>query len=955
MKVCPVCLHENYNESDLCQSCGYIFDSSIDSAKTWYGDVQPSSRFEPGDIIGGRYLVERILGKGGMGVVYLVRDQALRDNRIALKMIHPGLVDNTEALQRFEEEILISQSLTHANIVRVHDLKRADALRFFTMEYLEGRSLREWMTDRKKQHTVFSVQESALIIGQTLKALDYAHQYTVHRDIKPENIMVIGNFPEVTVKLLDFGIARTMSHPHFTQASQVLGTAYYMAPEQLQNASAIDHRADLYAVGMVFFEMLTGRMAVGRFALPGESITGIPEAIDIFVDKSLAPEPENRFQDAGEMGDLLEIAARQAVAELDVKSESPAPEIVKFHPKEEDIKKPSTPEPAGRKRALLWLIPFTALLCGVAWFVFLFWSKTPVLTVASKPSAATVYVDDNPVGQTPIKMKKLADGTHRIRIVKKRFAEHEESIIIRQNANVNLDVELNPLPIGDLKISSSPDGASIKVDGKRHGKTPAVIEMLPEGKKNIVLEKENFEPWQGQVDIVPLETASLKAKLVSSFGTLKVTTDPPGAEIYLDGNKAGPSPVVIDWVMKGDHTVTAKLPEYDDLTQSVTIQPSKQKHTQLKLISTYGSLQITSTPNGANVFLNGKKIGTSPLFLEKVKKGSHQVSAQKECHAESTKQVSIASEKMSAISMALQTTCGSAEVTSDPPGAIVFLDGENIGQTPLQVANLASGNRMLRFEKKYFPAREETIEITAGKQVKFTVSLSRQWTEPFTGMVFLWVPEGCFQMGCGDWSNKCSMDELPVHEVCLDGFWMSKTEVTQGQWEKVMNTNPSFFKKGNDFPVEQVSWKDAKAFIKKLNTKNKGGYRLELPSEAQWEYAARSGGKEEQYAGGSDLEPLAWYNANSGGASHKVGSKKPNGLGLFDMSGNVWEWCEDVYHDLAYTEHGRANPLVTTGEDIRVRRGAGWFDSPRDVRSTSRAWNDPNYKISFVGFRLIAR
>jgi formylglycine-generating enzyme required for sulfatase activity len=106
--------------------------------------------------------------------------------------------------------------------------------------------------------------------------------------------------------------------------------------------------------------------------------------------------------------------------------------------------------------------------------------------------------------------------------------------------------------------------------------------------------------------------------------------------------------------------------------------------------------------------------------------------------------------------------------------------------------------------------------------------VARTWAEPFTGMEFVWVPGGCFQMGCGSWADDCDDDEKPVHEVCLDGFWLGKYEVTQGQWKKVTGSNPAHFKKGNDWPVEQVSWK-----------------------EAQWEYACRSGGRQEKYAGGS--------------------------------------------------------------------------------------------------------
>jgi len=219
--------------------------------------------------------------------------------------------------------------------------------------------------------------------------------------------------------------------------------------------------------------------------------------------------------------------------------------------------------------------------------------------------------------------------------------------------------------------------------------------------------------------------------------------------------------------------------------------------------------------------------------------------------------------------------------------------------------------------------------------------------EHVTGMEFVWVPGGCFNMG----SNHGDSDEKPVHNVCLDGFWMGKYEVTQGQWQKIMGNNPSSFKKGNDFPVESVSWKDANAFIKRLNSRT--GNTFSLPSEAQWEYSARSGGKNQKYSGGDDVNRFAWYTSNSGGSTHKVGTKTSNDLGIYDMSGNVWEWCQDIYAKDAYKKHSSKNPIYAQSGSDRVRRGGSWFNSPANVRCASRYRNTPDNRYSFLGFRLL--
>ena len=224
------------------------------------------------------------------------------------------------------------------------------------------------------------------------------------------------------------------------------------------------------------------------------------------------------------------------------------------------------------------------------------------------------------------------------------------------------------------------------------------------------------------------------------------------------------------------------------------------------------------------------------------------------------------------------------------------------------------------------------------------------WVEPLTGMEFVYVPGGTFEMG--DVFGDGWPFEKPVHTVRLDPFYIGIYPVTQGQWEKVTGYNPSFFKKGDDYPVETVSWKDAKAFIQNLNNMNGGKSGLCLPTEAQWEYAARSGGKREKYSGGDKVEDVAWYYENSGYSTHPVGFKKPNGLGIYDMSGNVWEWCEDIYCSRAYEKHETENPKYAADGSGRVNRGGGWRGEPALVRCSFRCGYSPGDCDGNVGFRL---
>lgn len=243
--------------------------------------------------------------------------------------------------------------------------------------------------------------------------------------------------------------------------------------------------------------------------------------------------------------------------------------------------------------------------------------------------------------------------------------------------------------------------------------------------------------------------------------------------------------------------------------------------------------------------------------------------------------------------------------------------------------------------------------------------LSRDYRDPYTGMEFMYVKGGCFEMG--DTFGDGFEDERPVHTVCVKGFYIGKFEVTQGQWEKVMGSNPSNFKNGDNYPVEQVSWNDVQGFIQKLNQKTGKNYRLS--TEAEWEYAARSGGKREKYAGTSN-ESLLYQYANfcdvncdtnwktsSQDDGYKntspVGRYKPNGLGIYDMTGNVWEWCLDWHGKDYYDRSPKDNPKGPNSGKYKVIRGGSWDYVQRYLRTSNRDWFRPEGRGDTIGFRLV--
>jgi formylglycine-generating enzyme required for sulfatase activity len=219
------------------------------------------------------------------------------------------------------------------------------------------------------------------------------------------------------------------------------------------------------------------------------------------------------------------------------------------------------------------------------------------------------------------------------------------------------------------------------------------------------------------------------------------------------------------------------------------------------------------------------------------------------------------------------------------------------------------------------------------------------------GLEFVLVLGGSFAMG--DTLDQGIENEKPVHQVSLDDFYISRFPVTQAQWAVLVKENPSQFQHA-DHPVEQVTWSDACEFARKLSHISQDNRRLALPTEAQWEYAARSGGRDDLYAGGDDIDSVAWYGVNSQGTTHAVGKKRPNKLGLYDMSGNVWEWCRDAYHADAYERYSHRNPVAeeATGTN-HVIRGGSWNLDAWSARCARRLDFRADYFGPGLGFRLV--
>ncbi|MBP8644966.1 MAG: SUMF1/EgtB/PvdO family nonheme iron enzyme [Syntrophobacteraceae bacterium] len=275
-------------------------------------------------------------------------------------------------------------------------------------------------------------------------------------------------------------------------------------------------------------------------------------------------------------------------------------------------------------------------------------------------------------------------------------------------------------------------------------------------------------------------------------------------------------------------------------------------------------------------------------------------------------------------------------------------------------------------------ARKPAALVASNTRGETLAKTVKTWKEPVSGIEFVWIPGGCFMMGSPLTEVGRDADEGPVHEVCLEGFWMGKTEITNGQFRIFQPGHDSrdydgFSLNGDNQPAVYVTWEDANGFAQWLKARNGGKYQFRLPTEAEWEYACRAGSNAARYWGddpnractfenvADETAKAQWgwedtHDCDDGyAATSPVGAFQPNAFGLYDILGNVWEWCEDTYSIDGYTRHDRNSPLLvdTGGGTDRVIRGGYWHGNPRSVRCADRGSGLPNGMNDDLGFRLV--
>lgn len=416
---CPRCGHINPGGHKKCETCDTPL--VVVNVKPT-GDGQASAQdqmkqifFRRGQIVAGRYTVMDMIGRGGMGCIYKVYDNTLKEE-VALKTLLPQFARDKLVVDRFYNEARIARALSHEGIVRVHDIGLDGDILYISMEFLKGKSLRALM-DAQPPGTLLPITQVLRIFESLCAALDYAHQFTVHRDIKPENVM-IGN--EGAVKLMDFGISKLVTHTSMTATSVVMGTPHYMSPEQLKDSANVDGRADVYSVGVMLYEVTTGNIPTGVPKPASQLQSEVPHKIDEIISKCLEPDPARRYQSASELRKELRSTYDMITGmaeKLDTSLDALKPKGAK-----------ANAEGAGRGLRVVAGVAGIAIILGVALWGF----STVEARWKAAEEAVVIPTPSNPGGTTAPQPNELSwEAIQRI-VEKSRAASSRDRVANRE-------------------------------------------------------------------------------------------------------------------------------------------------------------------------------------------------------------------------------------------------------------------------------------------------------------------------------------------------------------------------------------------------------------------------------------------------------------------------------------------------------------------------------------------
>ena len=602
------------------------------------------------------------------------------------------------------------------------------------------------------------------------------------------------------------------------------------------------------------------------------------------------------------------------------------------------------------------------------------------LVLTTEPEEAMVYIDEvYEAGESGRVQKFLPLGRHTYRVDYALYHPEAGQVELTSGERTELRVRLRPA-FGYVEVTSEPEsGARVLIDGEEVGETPYRSDRLKSGEHRIEVLKAMYAPASQMVTVTDGHTLPVRMQLSANYGTLTFQTD-ASSEIWINNEKKGEG----SWsgrLNAGMYILEVRRPFHRSVRQSLEVKAGDVRTLSLGSPEPiYGILNISSSPGDAEIWIDGRSYGTTPRILKDILIGEHTLELKKEGCARVSQLISVEEGRVLPVHLTLSSGC-SVTLQTDREGDILYVDGKRVGVSP-QRLELSYGIHTIRAERGEQHTEKELEVMETGRetvvtldfgllsQIRWSSSVTPKQKEILSRLVgnMVRVDGGSFEMGAtSEQGSDAYSDEKPVHEVRLSDYCIGKYEVRQSEWEAVMGNNPSGFK-GDDLPVEQVSWEDCHEFIRRLNALT--GLNFKLPTEAQWEYAARGGrwSKGYKYSGSNDLGEVGWSWENSGVQvltgewdekkvkknhcqTHPVGEKHPNELGLYDMSGNVWEWCQDWYG--YYNRDTQVNSVGPARGSYRVARGGCWFRDAWFCRVSYRNCKTPVHCYSYLGLRLV--
>jgi len=915
-----------------------VFPAADDVTMPGKRDRKPDGRFQVGDLIMNRYKVLAELGQGGMGVVYKCFDETA-GIEVALKALPPELSHNTIEMEDIKDNFQLVHNLHHPNIASSNTLERdiSNGNYYLIMECCEGEDLRRWLK-RKRKECELKLEEVLPIIEQVASALDYAHEMKImHRDIKPGNIMIdqIGK-----IKVLDFGLAAQI-HTSMTRVSMAYhgtsGTGPYMAPEQWEGRIQ-DARADQYALAVMTYEMLAGHTpfestdaAVLREAVLKSkviSLENVPKYVDVAILRALSKEPAERFESCSDFAAALG-GKKIKAAKVQKKGVFP-------------------------KWAAAVLIAVLLGTGGTGYYIFDKHQKEQARLAVEKTEKERLakLAAENAEKERLAKIAAEKDEKERLAKLAAEKAEKAEKLkkqCIRENYRLQPAIRSKKSLIENAQYDR----------GQTFGKyldalvndfaaaERAELNQDPEAANKLYKSAEKAADWI-------LVNAPLRKniqKLQAEVAEKKVLADKFEASKLLFSiyKKASDSAAQAREDYEAGIFTKAQAALQNALNEYNNAYVESRNLTVEKYInSAEAAKNISQWQKVYDCAIAALKIDSSDTKAQSLK-----LEAENNLIPSLTIYAYVEGKKVNASIKSLKTNPDQQsrpwklQKGSEYEFEVTYKDGEDeyYGKIPAFTCTANGPHRKdVTLEKVEFNG---TVDLGNGIKLEMVK-----------------IKAGTFMMGSPESELGRYSDETQHRVMLTKDYWLGKFEVMQAQYEAVMGNNPSYFK-GSNRPVEQVSWNDAKDFCRKLNERYAGklpaGYKFDLPTEAQWEYACRAGtttalnnttNLTDEKHDCKNLTAVAWYynrgkyNENQ---TYPVGKKYPNNWGLYDMHGNVLEWCRDWYEPYS---GNMTNPMGPSSGSCRVYRGGSWRNPARRCRSAYRYNWLPGNRDNDLGFRL---